>query len=425
MKYFATIVAAAAMTMQLTSSALSEDVTLDILYAQPGFAKFHDPIAQAFMKEHPEIKINFLAPAKDYDEGHLLMQRLAVTNQLPDLYFPGYHLLGELARTLAQREQIIDLQPLLDAEPDEWKKENYTDSMLQLGIVDGTKYGMAFNASLPILYVNETAIEKAGLDPKEIPTNWDELLERANKIHTADSNISGIGYSVYDWPDDWLWQTILRQQGSQLVDPETGKAGFDNENGLEALKILRRFVTEGGESLLEFEQARQQFAAGQTAYFVDTPARLAQIVDLVGDRFTLNTAKVPLNNKEMGGFPTGGSAGIILTDDEAKQKAAWEYLKFATGPQGQTIVVETTGYLPTNKLAQGADYLAPFYEKEPRFATVASQMELARPWEGYPKGSSVRIWRAQRDIIGNVMRGEVSPEDGLKSLVETTNDLIK
>ena len=425
MKYYATIVAAAAMTMQLTSSALAEDVTLDILYAQPGFAKFHDPIADAFMKEHPDIKINFLAPAKDYDEGHLQMQRLAVTNQLPDLYFPGYHLLGELARTLAQRDQIIDLQPLLDAESEEWKTENYTDSMLQLGIVDGTKYGMAFNASLPILYVNETAIEKAGLDPKDIPNNWDELLERANKIHTADPNVSGIGYTIYDWPDDWLWQTILRQQGAQLVDPETGKAGFDNENGLEALKILRRFVTEGGESLLEFEQARQRFAAGQTAYFVDTPARLAQIIDLVGDRFTLNTAKVPLNNKETGGFPTGGSAGIILTDDEAKQKAAWEYLKFATGPVGQTIVVETTGYLPTNKLAQGPDYLAPFYEKEPRFATVASQMELARPWEGYPKGSSVRIWRAQRDIIGNVMRGEISPEDGLKSLVETTNGLIK
>lgn len=425
MKYFATMVAAAAMTMQLTSGALSEEVTLDILYAQPGFAKFHDPIAQAFMKEHPDIKIHFRAPAKDYDEGHLLVQRLAVTNQLPDMYFPGYHLLGELARTLAKRDQIIDLEPLLDAEPDEWKQENYSESMLQLGVVDGTKYGMAFNASLPILYVNETAVEKAGLDPKEIPGNWDELLDRANKIHTADPKVAGIGYTIYDWPDDWLWQTILRQQGTQLVDPETGKAGFDNEKGLEALKILRRIVTEGGEALLEFEQARQQFAAGQTAYFIDTPARLAQIIDLVGDRFTLNTAKVPLNDKETGGLPTGGAAGIILSADAAKQKAAWEYLKFATGPQGQTIVVESTGYLPTNKLAQGPDYLAPFYEKEPRFETVASQMELARPWEGYPKGSSVRIWRAQRDIIGKVMRGEISPDDGLKSLVETTNDLIK
>ncbi len=425
MKHIAKFIAAGTLTLCMAGTAPASEVTLDVLYAQSGFAKFHDPISQAFMKEHPDIKIKFRAPAKDYDEGHLLMQRLAVTNQLPDIYFPGYHLMPELARTLSKRNQIVDLKPFLDAEPQNWITENYSQSMLDIGVVDGTKYGMAFNASLPILYVNESAVEKAGLDPKEVPATWDDLLARAKKIHDADPKMAGIGYTIYDWPDDWLWQTILRQKGTQLVEPETGNAGFDNEKGLAALKILRRIVTEGGENLLEFEQARQQFAAGQTAYFIDTPARLAQIIGLVGDRFKLNTIRVPVDDKENGGLPTGGAAGIILSQDEAVQKAAWEYLKFATGPKGQSIVVETTGYLPTNKLADGADYLAPFYEKEPRFKTVASQIELARPWEGYPAGSSVRIWRAERDIIAKVMRGDLTPEDGLPMLVKTVDEMTK
>ncbi len=421
MRHFTGMAAAA---MLFAGAASAQDVTLDILYAQSGFAKFHNPIAEAFMAEHPEIKIEFRAPAKDYDEGHLLMQRLAVTNQLPDMYFPGYHLLGELARNLAERDHIVDLQPLLDAEPAEWIAENYTDSMLGLGIVDGVKYGMAFNASLPIIYINETLVEKAGLDPKDIPSTWDDLFAAAQKVREADSSVAGLGYTIYDWPDDWLWQLLLRQEGTQLVDPETGKAGFDNERGLAAVKLLPRIVSEGGDAMLEFEQARQAFAAGQTAYFIDTPARLAQTIELVGDRFALGTARVPVDDKETGGLPTGGSAAIITTTDEAKQKAAWEYIKFATGPLGQKIVVETTGYLPTNKLAQGADYLGPFYEKDPRFLTVASQMDLARPWEGYAGGSSVRIWRAQREIIGSIMRGDLSPEDGLKKLVETTNEML-
>ena len=109
------------------------------------------------------------------------MQRLAVTNQLPDMYFPGYHLLGELARSLAQRDQIVDLAPFLDAEPAEWKAENYTDSMLGLGTVDGVKYGMAFNASLPIIYINETLVEKAGVDPKDIPSTWDGSSPRRGR----------------------------------------------------------------------------------------------------------------------------------------------------------------------------------------------------------------------------------------------------
>jgi multiple sugar transport system substrate-binding protein len=423
MRLLGTFALAAAMATSAIVSSSAQEVTLDVLYAQPGFAKFHDPIAQAFMKENPDIKVEFRAPAKDYDEGHLLMQRLTITNQLPDIYFPGYHLLGELARTLAKRDQIIDLQPLLDAEPFDWKSKNYAESMLGLGVVDGVKYGMAFNASLPILYINETAVEKAGLDPKDLPKDWSTLLTKAKAIHEKDANVSGLGFTIYDWPDDWLWQTILRQQGGQLVDPSTGKAGFDNEAGLEALKILRRVVSEGGDSMLEFEQARQQFAAGQTAYFIDTPARLAQIIGLVGDRFKLNTARVPMNVPD-GGMPTGGSAGIITTADEAEQQAAWKYLKFATGPLAQKIVVETTGYLPTNKEATGEGYLAEFYAKEPRFSVVATQMDMARPWEGYPKGSSVRVWRAQRDVISKVMRGDMNETDGLKELVSTTNSLL-
>lgn len=425
MKHFKMIAAAATMATAFCTSALSQEVKLDILYAQPSFAKFHEPMAKAFMAEHPNIKVEFRAPAKDYDEGHLLMQRLAVTNQLPDLYFPGYHLLGELARTLDKRKQILDLTPLIDAEPADWKSQNFSDAMLALGVVDGVKYGMAFNASMPVLYINETLLEKAGLDPKDIPTDWNALLTKAKTVHDSDKQVSGLGYSIYDFPDDWLWRTILLQQGTRVIDPATGKAGFDNEKGLEALKILRRVVTEGGDPLLEFEQARQKFAAGQTAYFVETPARLVQILGLVGDNFKLNTAPVPVNDKVNGGLPTGGSAGIITAADEAKQKAAWEYLKFASGPLGQKLVVETTGYLPTNKLALGPDYLEPFYKKDPRFAAVASASDYARPWEGYQGGSSVRIWRAQRDVIGKVMRGELSEEEGLKQLVSTTNAMLK
>lgn len=419
------LVLAALAALSLVGTAKAQDVTLDVLYAQPGFAKFHDPIAQAFMAKNPGVKIQFRAPAKDYDEGHLLMQRLIVTNQLPNMYFPGYHLLGELARNLAQRKLIVDLKPFLDAEPADWKTANYTDSMLGIGVVDGVKYGMAFNASLPIVYVNEALVAKAGLDPKQVPDNWDGILANAQKIRSADASVTGLGFTIYDWPDDWLWQLMLRQAGTQLVDPVTGKAGFDNERALAALKILPRIVTEGGETMLEFEQARQQFAAGKTAYFIDTPARLQQIIGLVGDRFPLGTAKVPVNDRTTGGLPTGGAAAIITTTDPLKQKAAWDYIKFATGPEGQKIVVETTGYLPTNKLSQGPDYLGPFYAKEPRFTTVASQMDLARPWEGYAGGSSVRIWRAQREIIGAVMRGTTTPEAGLKQLVETTNGMLK
>ena len=65
--------------------AFAEPVTLDVFYAQPSFAKFHEPIAQAFMKKYPDIKIAFRAPAADYDVGHQAMIREAVVRMLATL----------------------------------------------------------------------------------------------------------------------------------------------------------------------------------------------------------------------------------------------------------------------------------------------------------------------------------------------------
>src|SRR6185295_16678315 len=79
----------------LTSTAHAETVTLDVLYAFPAFAKCHEPIAAEFMKKQADIKIQFRAPAASYDEGHQTMLRQAMTNQLPDVYYSGYHLLAE------------------------------------------------------------------------------------------------------------------------------------------------------------------------------------------------------------------------------------------------------------------------------------------------------------------------------------------
>ena len=89
------------------------------------------------------------------------------------------------------------------------------------------------------------------------------------------------------------------------------------------------------------------------------------------------------------------------------------------------VVVEVTGYLPTNKLAAGPQYLESFYQANPHFATAARQTNRAVPWQGYPGGSTVRVWRTQREIITGVMRGEISPEAGLERLIKETNALIK
>ena len=423
---FAAAMPALGMVLHLaTAPAGAQEVTLDVLYAQPGFAKYHEPIAQAFTARNPTIKIAFRAPAANYDEGHQTMMRQSITNQLPDIYVPGFHLLEELTTALSKRNQILELGSLFEAEPVAWREANYAPSMIELGKVKGKLYGLPVNASLPIMYFNTELVRRAGGDPAHMPDTWDGIIALAKKIRETAPGMAGIGYDAHDWPDDWLFRAMIHQGGGTMLDAAGAKAAFDGEPGLKALQHLRRFVTEGGMPLIDFDSSRAQFTAGQMGIHFDTPARLRVISDQIGTKFTLGTEVFPIDDKAKGGIPTGGSAIVITAKDPAKQKAAWEYAKFLTGPEAQKIVVEVTGYLPTNKLATGPNYLGPFYQTNPHFATASRETDRAVLWQGYPGGNSVRVWRTQREILVGVMRGEIAPNAGLDRLTKETNALLK
>jgi multiple sugar transport system substrate-binding protein len=403
----------------------ADKITLDVLYNLPGFTKFHQPLADEFMKKNPDVTINFLAPAAGYNEGQQQVLRAAVTGNLPDVYFSGYNLTAELVHTLEPRKQITDLGPFIEADGGQaFLDKNYSPKMAALGQIDGKQYGLPVNASSPIIYITADLVSKAGGDPDNMPKTFAGLIELAAKIHALDPKVAGMGYDINGWPDDWLWQALIVQQGGKMVDTATKTAGFDNEIGLNALKLVRQFVTEGHQTLLDWDQSRQQFGAGLTGFIFSTPAHVQTVEGLVGDRFKLKTATFPLDNAEKGGVPTGGNSAVILTQDKAKQDAAWKYLKWITGPEAQNLIVRITGYLPTNKLATGPEFLAPYYAEHPNVKTASLQADRSLPWAGYPGGDSVRIWRTQRDIIGTVMRGEVTPEEGLKQIVAQTNALM-
>jgi multiple sugar transport system substrate-binding protein len=426
MKWLNKITSVLGLATSLVAPALAQTpVTLDVLYCYPSFARFHEPLAADFMKKYPHIKIQFRAPSASYDDGHQVMLRSAVTNQLPDVYYAGYHLLGEMARTLERRNQIVDLGPLIKSEPSNWASTNFAPRMMSLSQVDGKQYGLAFNASSPIMYFNTDLVKRAGGDPKNMPNTWDGLITLAGKIKALGGDVSGISYDVHAWPDDWLFQGMIYQLGGKLVEPGSKKVGFNNDSGLQALKTMRRFVTDGGMQLVDWDQSRQQFGAGKTGILFSTPAHLKIVTDMVGAKFEWSTARFPLDNKANGGVPTGGNAVVMLTKDVAKQKAAWEFIKYVTSPEAQKVVVEMTGYLPTNQVAMGSNYLGPFYDKNPNFRTATTQIDKSLPWGGYPGGQSVRIWRAQRDVVSGVMRGEKSPEAALPDLVKATEALME
>lgn len=406
------------------SAAQADPITIEVEHFMPAHNVFHEKVAAAFMEKHPDIVIKFRNALPSYDEQHQALLRESMTNNLPDVYHSGYHLLPEVVHQLEKRGQVIALDDYVAKEGEAWVEANYEPSILNLGKVDGKLYGIGFNASTPIVFYNADLVKQAGGDPENFPTNWKDLIALGAKIKEVGGDADGIAYDIHAWPDDWLWRSLILEQGEQIMKDDNKTVAFDSGSGLNALKLARSFVTDGKMVLRDFEQSRQQFAAGKLGIIFASPNSARGFSDLIGTRFKLMSSTFPVSNLEKGVVPTGGNGMMILAKDKAKQDAAWEYIKFATSAEGQTIAVLGSGYMPTNKAALAPEYLGKFYEENPNWYTSIKQISRAAPWGGYPGTNGVKIWRMQRDIIGQVMRGDVTPEDGIAKIAEETNALL-
>ncbi|AAX76488.1 hypothetical protein P053_01744 [Brucella abortus 01-4165] len=120
-----------------------------------------------------------------------------------------------------------------------------------------------------------------------------------------------------------------------------------------------------------------------------------------------------------------GAGGTILTEDPAKQDAAWKFAKFAAGPYGASVVVPGTGYVPNNELAAKSDeYLGKFYEENPLFKAGLSQMSLMIPWYAFPGSNGVKVTQTIVDNLSRVVEQSATPEDALADAAKEVQRLL-
>lgn len=418
MKRLSSALAALVVATGLTAPAFA-DTTLNVHYPMPGFFKdVMADISKKFMEENPDIKINFVSPSATYEEGIQTIMRQAGTSEMPDITFTGLNRL----RVLAERNIGVDMKPLIDKEAD-LEAQGFTDHLLRLARVGDRQVGLAFATSNPIMYYNADLVKAAGGNPDTPPTTWDEVIELGGKIKALGNGNEGIDFR---WQgDDWMFSALLFGAGGTMLSEDEKKVAFNGPEGLAAFKLVDRMVKEGGLPVLTKAAGEQAFAAGKVGFAFQTTGALRNTIKNVGDKFDMRTAKIPLLNPEKGRLPTGGNAVVILTEDQAKQDAAWKFAKFAAGPYGASVVVPGTGYVPNNELAAKSDeYLGKFYEENPLFKAGLSQMSLMIPWYAFPGSNGVKVTQTIVDNLSRVVEQSATPEDALADTSKEVQRLL-
>ncbi|PKA42177.1 ABC transporter substrate-binding protein (plasmid) [Rhizobium sullae] len=418
MKPITQLLAAAAISMAISFPANAE-TTLTVHYPMPGFFKdVMDTISKKFMEENPDIKIQFASPSATYEEGIQTILRQAGTSEMPDVTFVGLNRL----RMLNERKVGVDLSQLVQKDGN-MTEQGFSDTILKLAQVNGKQVGLAFATSNPIMYYNADLVKAAGGDPDNPPKTWDEVIALGGKIKALGNGVDGIDFR---WQgDDWMFSALLFGAGGKMLNEDESKVAFNGPEGQRAVETLHRMVTEGGMPVFTKAAGEQAFAAGKVGFEFQTTGALRNTIKNVGSKFDLRTAKIPLIDPVNGRLPTGGNAVVILTQDEAKQDAAWTFAKFAAGPYGASVVVPGTGYVPNNELAaKSAEYLGDFYKQNPLFRAGLSQMPVMVPWYAFPGTNGVKVTQTIVDNLSRIVDGSAEPKDALDDAADEVQGML-
>jgi multiple sugar transport system substrate-binding protein len=388
--------AVAAMALGLwTGGAVAQQI--DVQYPAPGlFKEPIEKIVEEFSKAHPGIKVNLLGPQQDYEQIVQHNLRAAITSTLPDVAIHGMN----RQRILVERGIAQPIDELIRQDRD-FAKLGITEKSRSVGLVGGKQYGIGLAMSTPVIYYNADLVKRAGGDPDKFPSTWDGIIDLAKRIEALDGGGKYRGMFL-------SWK----------------KVAFDGPAGQKAMGVLARLVNEANMPNSTFAAEAPNFIAGRLGMLSDSSAQISRFNREVGNAFPVKVAKFPISAAD-GRVPTGGAVILMLTKDPAKQKAAWEFMKFAAGPQGATIIVKATGYVPATDLpAKDPGMLGDFYKNSPNHRVALELLPFVSAWYAFPGENGVKITDVIKDHLQTVVAKSAKPDDVLKRMATDTTALL-
>lgn len=317
-------------------------------------------LAEAFMRLHPEIKVNItqLPPVSSMHDEYV--NKLVSGDKDIDLFAMDVIWIKEFASAgwLAPLTSYFNQDDLKDI----------IDVPLESVYSQGTMYALPWYADMGMLFYRKDLLEQIGQPP---PRTWSELIEQSKLLQQK--GLTEYGYLFQGNAYEGLTLNFLEQMwnnGGDILE-NAGHWKLDEPEAVEALAFMQRLLKEGISpprvlSLKETE-SREWFLQGKSAFLRSGPIvwGLAKNGDYpvqgkigiaplpVGPRGTLGGAG-------LGGFSIGMNAHIT----EPRRLAAIQFLKFLIGEQAQKQIAMNDSRMPAaNRPYQDPDVLAfnPYY----------------------------------------------------------------
>ncbi len=306
-----------------------EQVTLTwAFWGSPEEAVSHKLVADAFMKVHPEIKVEtWNEPWDNYFTKIQALWASGDSKAVPDIAFlwptPKYAAEG----VLENLDSYIQKSG--------YNLDDYWPGLLESAKYNGSVYGLPRDIESNILYYNKELFDKAGLKYPDANWTWDDFLAAAEKLTVKDASGKTTQYALA-MENNGKYDKWVNQNGGAILDDmrNPSKCALADPKSVEAVAFFADLLAKGYAMRdADINQAGGDagaFQSGQAAMIIQNTSRVSAFNTA---KMNYDVAVVPIPKGGKRYNPAGGAAWVMSAKSDNKD-AAWVFLSWLQSADG-------------------------------------------------------------------------------------------
>ena len=400
------------------TGAKSEDENVTLRFSWWGSDSRHQAllsVIEAYERKNPNVKIE--AEYQGYDGYYEKIMTTLSSNTAPDIIQLSKEWLPDIQ---GAKHYLADLSTLpIDL-------TTLKDRLLEIaGTYNGEPNLFPCTVGGAVVYVNTDFAEKYGVDITKEYT-WDEIKQLGASIHAQDEDVYLMTADA-DMLSRLVIQPYLTQKtGTPLINEETYAPYFTEQDATEAFQnVMELYETNTiepfGDAAAFAGQIDQnnKWINGQIGMIIDYTGSAPKYMSSME---TLDVMAIPVTaDAKCSGVPYSGDRGFAINDNSAHKEEAAKFVDFLMNdPEAIALCKTDVGYCPTKPSDDILIEMGVVSEIQKKGVDISEKDSYTNNM--ISGNTDLEVIR--RDIVQEVIYGDITPEEAGKSLMEQYQEIL-
>src|SRR6202046_1564035 len=368
-------------------------------------------ITSAFNSSQTKVHVT-LVNQSSYDDTWQKYEAGLSSGQLPD----AVQLEDQRTQAAIDTGSFLPGQSCMKAA--KYSTSDYLPRPLAYWKVNGVQWAMPFAVSAPIVYYNQNAFTKAGLNPNSPPATLTQMVADAKALKASGS---GMGLVL----DPWHLETWLASANQLFVNNKNGRSSratqgvFNNKTAVSIFSQLSTLVRSGYATTNPATGPDQYdnllgIGSGKYGMTIETSAALGTVTQLLGGgkyaNVKLGIGAFPVYSSSVKGGIEPGGGGVFISNKvpALDQAASWQFVSYLMSTQRVATWAAGTGYIPVRTSSAQTATVQHLWATNPGYKVAYNEINNG----ANTPATSGSVIGPYADVRNDVLNAEISMYTG-------------